>query len=135
MKTKTMKILVCIATVLFIVSFLSGIVLAAADAGNIIDGMESSADTSSADTSSLTSIGGQVLNVLQIAGIVIGVIILVILGVKYMTGSLEEKAEYKKTMIPYLVGAVIIFAGPMIAKAIFTMIASFGSGSGSGAGT
>lgn len=32
-----------------------------------------------------------------------------IIGIKYMTGSLEEKANYKKTMVPYLVGCVILF--------------------------
>ena len=26
-----------------------------------------------------------------------------------MTGSVEEKAEYKKTMLPYVIGAVILF--------------------------
>ena len=27
-----------------------------------------------------------------------------------MTGSIEEKAEYKKTMIPYLIGVVLLVA-------------------------
>ena len=34
-------------------------------------------------------------------------------------GSAEEKAEYKKVMIPYLIGAVLIFAAPYIADAIY----------------
>ena len=37
-----------------------------------------------------------------------------------MMGSAEEKAEYKKVMIPYLIGAVLIFAAPYIAGAIYT---------------
>ena len=43
-----------------------------------------------------------------------------------MMGSLEEKAEYKKTMIPYLVGAIIVIAAPTLAKGIFSMIQSLG---------
>ena len=27
-----------------------------------------------------------------------------------MLGSVEEKAEYKKTMIPYVIGAILLFA-------------------------
>ena len=49
-------------------------------------------------------------------------IILVVLGIKYMMGSAEEKAEYKKTMIPYVVGAILIFLAPMIANMIYTLV-------------
>ena len=36
-----------------------------------------------------------------------------------MMGSAEEKAEYKKTMIPYLVGAILIFAASNLASMIY----------------
>ena len=49
---------------------------------------------------------------------VIAVIVLLILGIKYMIGSASEKAEYKKTMIPYLVGAVLVFGAGAIAQVI-----------------
>ena len=35
-----------------------------------------------------------------------------------MIGSASEKAEYKKTMIPYLVGAVLVFGAGAIAKVV-----------------
>ena len=35
-----------------------------------------------------------------------------------MMGSASEKAEYKKTMIPYVVGAVILFGASAIAGAV-----------------
>ena len=38
----------------------------------------------------------------------VSVITLVVLGIKYMVGSIEERAEYKKSMIPYLIGAFLI---------------------------
>ena len=44
-----------------------------------------------------------------------------VIGIKYMMGSAEEKAEYKKTMIPYLVGAVILFAAVNIAGVVVSM--------------
>ena len=43
-------------------------------------------------------------------GMAVSVITLIILGIKYMVGSIEEKAEYKKSMIPYLIGVFFVFA-------------------------
>lgn len=122
MKVKTMKLLVFAATILLTISLLTTTVFAAPAANSIIGSMQNT--TGTVNTTTLTTLGGKILNILQVIGIIVGTIILVVLGLKYMTGSLEEKAEYKKTMIPYLVGAVIIFAAPSLAKGIFTMIAS-----------
>ena len=44
--------------------------------------------------------------------------VLVVLGIKYMIGSAEEKAEYKKTMIPYIIGAILVFAASAIASIV-----------------
>lgn len=65
---------------------------------------------------------GQIIGVLQWIGIVAGVAIIAIFGIKYMMGSLEEKAEYKKTMIPFIVGAVVLMLAPQIAKLIFSIV-------------
>ena len=59
------------------------------------------------------------MGIIQVVGVVIAVLVLMVLGVKYMMGSAEEKAEYKKTMIPYIVGAILIFAAATIANAIY----------------
>ena len=42
-----------------------------------------------------------------------------VLGIKYMVGSAEEKASYKKTMMPYIVGAILLFGATTVATAIF----------------
>ena len=65
---------------------------------------------------------GVILGFINLIGIAISVIVLALIGIKYMLGSLEEKAEYKKTMIPYLVGAVLIFLAPTIANTVYTLI-------------
>ena len=50
-----------------------------------------------------------VLSVITNIGIISSVLMLAILGVKYMLGSVEEKADYKSGLIPYMVGAFILF--------------------------
>lgn len=56
---------------------------------------------------------------LKVIGTITSVITLAVIGIKYMTGSVEEKAEYKKTMVPYLIGAVLVFATSNLVQAIY----------------
>ncbi len=65
------------------------------------------------------SMGNQIVGVIRTVGIFVSVGILMVLGIKYMMGSAEEKASYKKTMMPYLIGAVLLFGASTIAGAIF----------------
>lgn len=58
----------------------------------------------------VAEIGNVIIGGIQLIGSIISVIVLILLGIKYMTGSVEEKAEYKQTMIPYLIGAIMLFA-------------------------
>ena len=70
-------------------------------------------------TEGIQNIGKRVMGILQAVGIVIAVVVLMVLGIKYMMGSAEEKAEYKKTFIPYIVGAILIFAATTIANMVY----------------
>ena len=38
-----------------------------------------------------------------------------------MIGSVEEKAEYKKTLMPFLIGALFVFAASTIASIIYNI--------------
>ena len=70
--------------------------------------------------SNLMDTGNGIITVLTVIGTVISVIVLIILGLKYMFGSIEERAEYKKTMMPYIIGAVLVFAASAIAGMIYS---------------
>ena len=48
------------------------------------------------DTSSFDSIGNRIIGALKAIGTILSVAVIVVLGIKYMMGSAEEKAEYKK---------------------------------------
>jgi trbC/VIRB2 family len=62
---------------------------------------------------------GNVLGIVQVIGSVVSVIILMAIGIKYMLGSVEEKAEYKKTLMPYLIGAALVFSGTTIPQILY----------------
>ena len=114
MKIKIMKILVMLLTILLVLLMSFSNVYAMITPGEV-----TASDPSSSD---IQNLGGKVLGIVQTVGVVLSVIILSILGIKYMMGSAEEKAEYKKTFIPYIVGAVCIFLAPTIANMIYTLL-------------
>lgn len=51
---------------------------------------------------------GIILGAINVVGVVISVITLMIIGMRYMLGSVEEKAEYKKTMGTYVLGVFLV---------------------------
>jgi len=72
------------------------------------------------NTEDATTVAGSILKMAQWVSIVAAVIIITIVGLKYMFGSLEEKAQYKKSMIPLVVGVSIVALATTITRIIFT---------------
>ncbi|MBD8923354.1 hypothetical protein EGR52_08065 [bacterium] len=66
-----------------------------------------------------------IVSVIEAVGIILSVIILIVIGIKYMLGSVEERADYKKTMIPYLIGAFLVFTVSLIPQIIYKFIENF----------
>ena len=114
------KKLVKIFSILLIVIMLSSIALNvfALSPSDITADKETS-------TASIKSVGDKIVGVLQAVGVILSVIVLIVLGIKYMMGSAEEKAEYKKTMIPYIVGAALIFAASAFAQVIYNFFSGW----------
>ena len=71
------------------------------------------------NSTKIVEVGQDIIGILRTVGVVLSVIVLIILGIKYMMGSAEEKSEYKKTFIPYIVGAALIFAASVFAETIY----------------
>ena len=69
----------------------------------------------------ITGVGEKVIGIVTMLGSILAVLVLVILGIKYMMGSTDEKAEYKKSMLPYIIGAVLVFAASSIASVIYNL--------------
>lgn len=65
--------------------------------------------TTVSNANELEKIGNRFMGVLMTIGTVLSVVVLMGIGVKYMMGSVEEKAQYKKTLFPYVVGASLVF--------------------------
>lgn len=81
---------------------------------------EIQANQANVNTEGIANLGTNIVGILTTIGMIVSVVVLVVLGIKYMMGSAEEKAEYKKTLIPYIIGAGLVFAASAIANLVFT---------------
>lgn len=77
------------------------------------------------DTGKIIDLGGQVLGVVQVIAVATGIIMLVILGIKYMISSVEEKATIKQKLVPYVIGAFIAFASAGLLNVLFDLAQGF----------
>lgn len=64
-------------------------------------------------------------NLLLAFGIIAAVVVGSILGIKYMLGSVEEKAEYKETLMAYFISCVVVFGAFGIWKLVINILSSF----------
>ncbi len=72
----------------------------------------------------LVNFGNVIVWIIRKFGIAISTLSLTIIGIKYIIGSVEERAEYKKTMWPYILGAVLIFLGSTVTSIIYKLLNS-----------
>lgn len=69
----------------------------------------------------IKNIGNVVVKVIKIIGSALSVISLAIIGIKYIYGSMEQKAQYKETIMPYIVGAILLFGASNLVDMIYSM--------------
>ena len=110
MNKKTLRIITIISTVVLML-VLCSFSFAASDPGALKPDQQG--------TEKIDTVGQRIMGILQAIGIVVAVVVIMVLGIKYMMGSAEEKAEYKKTFIPYIVGAILLFAATTIANMVY----------------
>lgn len=77
------------------------------------------------EDSTTIDLANKVIGAFQAIGSIVSVLALVIIGIKYMMGSIEEKAEYKQTMVYYIIGAILVFAISNISAMIYNFAKTF----------
>ncbi|MBQ2917507.1 MAG: TrbC/VirB2 family protein [Clostridia bacterium] len=88
--------------------------------GDILDSGKEFIDDGSAASSSesdgtginqvqLDSTIDKIYNALLALGVVISVIVGAALGIKFIVGSVEEQAKIKETLLPYVIGCIVVF--------------------------
>ena len=62
------------------------------------------------------------MGVIRNVAVVASVIVLMIIGVKYILGSVEEKSKYKENFMPLIICIVVVVSATTVASFIFNAI-------------
>lgn len=73
------------------------------------------------DKGSLQNASSSIYNILLICGMIVAVLIGSIMGIKFMIGSVEEKAEIKAALVPFVIGCIVVFGAFGIWKIVVTI--------------
>jgi len=119
---------IILSLILIIVFIYSNNIVYATSINEIINGADKFVDSGKQSSSEV--INGQILNdtsdliynTLLILGTCIAAIIGLILGIQFMTGSVEQKVKVKESIIPFIVGCVIIFGAFGIWRLVILLI-------------
>lgn len=112
--------------IIFILMICSTHIVQATTISNIIQGADgfitngSSSDMIAGDK--IKNLSNIIYNVLLILGTVIAVIVGSVLGIQFITGSVEQKAKVKDSLIPFVIGCVVIFGAFGIWKLVITIL-------------
>ena len=113
---KTVKILTVVLLAIVLITFTTN-VFAAAN----VEINPATLTPSYGNSDAMTNKAGQIMGLIRNVAIIASVIIIMVLGVKFMLGSVEEKAEYKKSVMPLIVGIILVVSATTIASFIFNM--------------
>lgn len=115
MNRKVIKVISIVLMMLMVVAVLMSSVYAVPEVNtNIFDNVK--ADTGTTNT--VSKIMATIINVIQIVGMGVAIIMLVYVAIKYMSAAPSDKADFKKSATGYIVGAVVLFAASGILQLV-----------------
>lgn len=124
MKNKVIKILSFIIIFFIISTIFSNISNAIS---NILSGAENFISSGASengvtiDTNKLKENSDMIYNILLTVGIIAAFAVGAYLGIKFMTSSIEGKADIKQALIPYIVGCIVVFGAFAIWKIVVNL--------------
>ena len=93
------------------------------DADNFL---ESAGNSITVDKDQLTSASDEIYNTLTSIGMIVAVIVGMILGITYMMTGAVDKAKVKESIMPYLLGCIVIFGAFGIWKLVINVMNGVG---------
>lgn len=108
-----MKKTILLCCLILIISFFVGTINVYAEEGGdvekIIGSMGETSDISKVTGEKISTTINNVIGLIQFTGTGISVIVVTMLGIKYILASPSEKADVKKQIAPILIGCVLLF--------------------------
>lgn len=74
------------------------------------------------DGNTVKETSNNIYGILLVIGVVVAIIAGIIIGIQFVTGSVEAKAQIKEKLIPYGIGCAIIFGAFTIWRVIVNIL-------------
>lgn len=122
MRRKSMKALLVLLLILLIsVMTIEAFATTSESAIDAMKNMEGSDLETSGGNEKVSKILNAILGLVQVAGTGISMIMVAVLGIKYMMAAPSDKADVKKQIAPLVIGAIILFASVNLVNIIANM--------------
>ena len=115
MKQNLLRITFCLIIIL------SVICITTVSATSIIEDLDNNKNQGTTAGQTVKDTGNVIIGTIKVIGTGIAIVMLLYIAIKYMTVAPSEKAEYKKTAVAYVIGAVILFAAPRLVELVMDL--------------
>ncbi len=115
MKQNLLRITFCLIIIL------SVICITTVSATSIIEDLDNNKNQGTTAGQTVKDTGNIIIGTIKVIGTGIAIVMLLYIAIKYMTVAPSEKAEYKKTAVAYVIGAVILFAAPRLVELVMDL--------------
>jgi len=115
---KTLKILsIVLLSVLMLFAFAQPVSFAKQTPNEVIQMTEGGNEMDSG----VGDIASTIINWIWGISIIVAIIVVMVIGIKFIIGGTQEKAEYKKSLVPVAVGVILVVFATTLVKFLFSM--------------
>ena len=122
------KIFVTLMTILFILSFCISVNATDDKVLQIVNQSKVDPSGEIQGASAIFTLGNKILTILEFIGGGVAVIATLLLAIRYMYSSPDDKAEIKRKLIPYIIGGVLIFGVTNLIGLVAQFVGDLGIG-------
>ncbi len=115
---KTLKIL---SVVLLLVAMLFAFAQPVSFAKTSVDTVINYTEKGNEMNGEIGNIAGTIINWIWGISIIVAIIVVMVIGIKFIIGGTQEKAEYKKALMPVAVGIILVIFATTLVKFLFSM--------------
>ena len=117
---KTLKILsVVLLSMAMLFAFAQPVSLAAANRD--VNGVIATTENGNQMSNEFGGVAGTIINWIWGISIIVAIIVVMVIGIKFIIGGTQEKAEYKKSLMPVAVGVILVVFATTVVRFLFSM--------------
>ena len=115
---KSMKIVSILLVVMMVFALTSTAFAVTLNWDNAQTDLNNATIADSSAKNSVANMAKSIIDIIQVVGMGVAVVMLIVLAIKYISAAPSDKAEIKKHAVVYVVGAIVLFAASGILEIV-----------------